>query len=181
MRATLGRMSCTASELQAQSGPDAEAIRRIVRLEGARPRAACHLCEGGPGTRAHFRYGCAACKTELGGVAMERSAHLAGMADSLWFSPDRRLPMDSGVAGRRGAGVWRQLHAFEMGKDPTVLTVNTGGLRHGLTPERATCLAAVWASRTWLEAQRLPAAAIRVCSEAARERGRGPLRIVERA
>ena len=137
MRATLGRMSCTASELQAQSGPDAEAIRRIVRLEGARPRAACHLCEGGPGTRAHFRYGCAACKTELGGVAMERSAHLAGMADSLWFSPDRRLPMDSGVAGRRGAGVWRQFHAFEMGKDPTVLTVNTGGLRHGPRERRA--------------------------------------------
>ena len=47
-----------------------------------------------------------------------------------------------------------------------------------MTPERATCLAAVWANRTWLEAQRLPAAAIRVCSEAVRERGRGPLRIV---
>ena len=91
MRAALGRMSCTASELQAQGGPDAEAIRRIVRLEGARPRAACHLCEGGPDTRAHFRYGCAACKTELGGVAMERSAHLAAMADSLWFAPGRRV------------------------------------------------------------------------------------------
>ena len=50
MRAALGRMSCTASELQAQGGPDAEAIRRIVRLEGARPRAACHLCKGGPGS-----------------------------------------------------------------------------------------------------------------------------------
>ena len=47
-----------------------------------------------------------------------------------------------------------------------------------MTPERATCLAAVWASRTWLGAQRLPAAAVRVCSEAVRERGRGPLRIV---
>ena len=178
MRAALGRMSCTASELQAQGGPDAEAIRRTVRLEGARPRAACHLCEGGPDTRAHFRYGCAACKTELGGVAMERSAHLAAMADSLWFAPGCRLPVNGGAAGRRGAGVWRQLQAFEMGKDPTVLTVHTGGLRHGMTPERATCLAAVWASRTWPGAQRLPAAAVRVCSEAVRERGRGPLRIV---
>ena len=178
MRAALGRMSCTASELQAQGGPDAEAIRRAVRLEGARPRAACHLCEGGPDTRAHFRYGCAACKTELGGVAMERSAHLAAMADSLWFAPGCRLPVNGGAAGRRGAGVWRQLQAFEMGKDPTVLTVHTGGLRHGMTPERATCLAAVWASRTWPGAQRLPAAAVRVCSEAVRERGRGPLRIV---
>ena len=65
-----------------------------------------------------------------------------------------------------------------MSKDPTVLTVHTGGLRHGMTPERATCLAAVWASRTWPGAQRLPAAAVRVCSEAVRERGRGPLRIV---
>lgn len=74
--------------------------------------------------------------------------------------------------------MWRQLHAFEVGKDPTVLTVNTGGLRHGMTPERATCLAAVWASRTWLGVQRLPAAAVRVCSETVRERGRGPLRIV---
>ena len=102
MRAALGRMSCTASELQAQGGPDAEAIRRIVRLEGARPRAACHLCEGGPDTRAHFRYGCAACKTELGGVAMERSAHLAAMADSLWFAPDRRG--SRWMAGRLGDG-----------------------------------------------------------------------------
>ena len=74
--------------------------------------------------------------------------------------------------------MWTQCQAFETGKDPTALTVNTGGLRLGLTPERATCLAAVWANRTWLEAQRLPAAAIRVCSEAVRERGRGPLRIV---
>ena len=109
---------------------------------------------------------------------MERSAHLAAMADSLWFAPDRRIPVDGGAAGRRGVGVWRQLQAFEMGKDPTVLTVHTGGLRHGMTPERATCLAAVWASRTWPGAQRLPAAAVRVCSEAVRERGRGPLRIV---
>ena len=36
MRAALGRMSCTASEMQAQGGPDAEAIRRTLRLEGAR-------------------------------------------------------------------------------------------------------------------------------------------------
>ena len=68
---------------------------------------------------------------------MERSAHLAAMADSLWFAPDRRLPVDGGAAGRRGVGVWRQLHAFEVGKDPTVLTVNTGGLRHGMTPDKA--------------------------------------------
>ena len=74
--------------------------------------------------------------------------------------------------------MWSRLHAFEVGKDPSVLTVDTGGLRHGITPERVTCLAAVWASRTWLGAQRLPAAAVRVCSEAVRERGRGPLRIV---
>ena len=74
--------------------------------------------------------------------------------------------------------MWSRLHAFEVGKGPTVLTVDTGGLRHGMTPERVTCLAAVWASRTWLGAQRLPAAAVRVCSEAVRERGRGPLRIV---
>ena len=109
---------------------------------------------------------------------MERSAHLAAMADSLWFAPGRRTPVNGGAAGRRGAEVWSRLHAFEVGKDPSVLTVDTGGLRHGITPERVTCLAAVWASRTWLGAQRLPAAAVRVCSEAVRERGRGPLRIV---
>ena len=103
MRAALGRMSCTASELQAQGGPDAEAIRRIVRLEGARPRAACHLCEGGPDTRAHFRYGCAACKTELGGVAMERSAHLAVMGDSLWCGGgSHRIASSRSVDGQRG-------------------------------------------------------------------------------
>ena len=107
---------------------------------------------------------------------MERSAHLAAMADSLWFAPDRRLPVDGGAAGRRGARVWRQLHPCLClkwaSKDPTVLTVNTGGLRQGLTPDRATCLAAVWANRTWPEAQRLPAATVRACSEAVRERGR---------
>ena len=72
---------------------------------------------------------------------MERSAHLAAMADSLWFAPGRRIPVNGGAAGRRGAEVWRRLHAFEVGKDPTILTVNTGGLLQGLTPDRATCLA----------------------------------------
>ena len=94
---------------------------------------------------------------------MERSAHLAAMADSLWFAPGCRLPVNGGAAGRRGAGVWRQLQAFEMGKDPTVLTVHTGGLRHGMTPERATCLAAVWASRTWPGAQRLKKKCVLPC------------------
>ena len=53
------------------------------------------------------------------------------MADSLWFAPGRRIPVNGGAAGRRGAEVWSRLHAFEVGKDPTVLTVNTGGLRQG--------------------------------------------------
>ena len=110
MRATLGRMSCTASELQAQSGPDAEAIRRIVRLEGARPRAACHLCEGLV-RAARIRaptFGMAAlrpaCEAELGGVAMERSAHLAVMGDSLCSALLTGSPAPGGQRGGRETG-----------------------------------------------------------------------------
>ena len=92
MRAALGRMSCgTASELQAQGGPDAEGIRRTAAGgSSARPRAACHLCEGGPDTRAYFP-GLAASRVKRsweGSRWREVGPSLAAMVDSLWFSPN---------------------------------------------------------------------------------------------
>ena len=86
VRAMLGRMGATATELIAADGcadRDGDGIRKILEL--GQQGQECHLCGGGHDSRTHWRFECQAAANALAQVPMEAAARMAVLGNALFW------------------------------------------------------------------------------------------------
>ena len=163
VRAMLGRMGATASELIAAEGcEDGDGIRSIMEL-GVTGHP-CHLCGGEHDSRAHWLRECPAAASALAQVPLEKAARLAVVGHMLWFEPERRVAYaDAELLELRKLDVLGSMPRSK--SNAHARTISSDGKQHLLTEERLECLAKAWIDDD-AAADGFPHAAVAVATEA---------------